>query len=96
VLLKSDRLRGPRFIASQSNVKASQELLVAEEIKERVEELQKSGIDPYPRQGQTHTASSFTEFERLNLTLGDGEVRKNLNPESFQGTLYSIPWPCRE
>jgi hypothetical protein len=93
VLSKPDRLRGQRSIASQSNPEAYQELWVAEEIKERVEELQKSGIDPYPRRGQTHTTSSLAKFDRLNHTLKNGETRKNLGANSYQGTLVTLTLP---
>jgi hypothetical protein len=89
LLLQSYRLRGCRYVASESSATQNQDGFVAIEIRDRVNELREAGIDPYPRQGTKYPGCSLSRFERTYHTLKNGESKKGTMVGSCQGTSNS-------
>ncbi|KAF7509815.1 hypothetical protein GJ744_007510 [Endocarpon pusillum] len=89
VRLNSHRIPGCRFIAAHSYPDRPQELWVAEDIKDRVKELQEAELDMYPR-GPEHTASPIPKFDRLCQTVKKGETKKDMGKYSYQGRIESV------
>lgn len=78
-------LLGYRSIATESSNAGDEEFWVGKEIKERVEELQNAGIEPYPRRESMYPRSSFAKFERAYRKLQNGETQKDSVARAFDG-----------
>jgi hypothetical protein len=50
-----------------------------------VNELNRAGIDPYPREWGEHTGQSLSQFDRVYHTLKKGETKKDEG--TYQGSL---------
>jgi hypothetical protein len=71
-------------------------LWVAEEIKERVDEIQQAGLDPYPRDVSTHSGTSLAKLDRALQRLNQkyqplerGQTKKDMGVGSYQGVRDS-------
>jgi hypothetical protein len=97
--LESRRPQGDRSLAPESSATPGPQLWVAEEIKERVDEIQQAGLDPYPRDASTPRGISLAKLDRALQRLSQkhqplerGQTKKDMGVGSYQG----VPDTCTE